>query len=94
MKNPYKNEAEVVALIDKYLKAIVDNNQQIINKDILCAHLRGTVEADRIAGIRDQIATLTREVAWREGRLETLKEILAEFRTLELPLQARATIDP
>jgi hypothetical protein len=87
MKRFYKDEAEVVELIDRYLNEIVQTNQEIVNKDLLCTRLRDTMEGNRISGLREDIKILTREVAWREGRLATLKEILAEMRTLQLNLQ-------
>ncbi len=88
MKQVYKDEAEVVQLIDRYLDEIVKSNQEIVNKDLLCTRLRDTMESNRILGLREDIKTLNREVAWREGRLATLKEILAEMRTLQLPLDS------
>lgn len=40
-----------------------------------------TVYAYRVAGIRVNICELERQVAWRQGRLNTLKQLLSEFRT-------------
>lgn len=94
MKKTFKDEAEVVALIDKYLKEIVDTRVRISERDLLCERLRDTCEAGRIAGLRAEIETMHVETAWREGRLDTLKEILAEMRTLELPFVKNVEVDP
>jgi len=94
MKKKFKDEAEVIALIDKYLKDIASTMASIRDKDHLADQLRNTCEASRIPGLRAEVETMHVEIAWREGRLETLKEILAEFRTLELPFDEKAEVDP
>lgn len=94
MKKEFKSEQEVIDLIDRYLKEIVDRNNDIINLDHLAVQLRGTCEAGRILGIRTEIDTLMKSVAWREGRLENLKEILAEMRTIPLPFGPVAEATP
>lgn len=87
MKKKFKDEAEVLALIDRYKDEISKTVIRICDKGMLAERLRDTCEASRVPGIRDEIETMGVEIAWREGRLETLKEILAEIRTMELPFK-------
>ena len=87
MKKKFKNEAEVIELIDKYRTTISKTLTSIEHLTHLADALRGTCESFRIPGIRDDIETMHREIEWREGRLETLKEILSEMMTLELPFK-------
>jgi hypothetical protein len=94
MKKVFKNEAEVISLIDKYHQDIRETQVRISEREHLCERLRDTCEAVRISGLRSDIETMHVEIAWREGRLETLKEILAEMRTMELPFNAGAEVDP
>ena len=73
-------------MIDKYHDQIKNDLCEIQNFNTLADALRMTFEAHRIPKIRDDVETIHRQIEWRMGRLETLKEILAEFRTLPLPL--------
>lgn len=93
MKKKFKDEAEIIALIDRYLVDIREVNDKIGSTNHLADHLRGTCEASRIPGLRADCDRMSNEVAWREGRLDTLKEILAEFRTLELPFNKLNELD-
>lgn len=93
MKKIFKDEAEIVQFIDRYLADIVDINSRIANTHQLADRLRDTCEASRIPGLRADCEHMQREVAWREGRLETLKEILAEFRTMPLQFNKLNELD-
>jgi hypothetical protein len=85
MKKRFESEAEIIEMIDRYLEQIVKANSSACDLEHLIVRLRETCEASRIPGLRSNITTLANEVAWREGRIETLKEVLAEFRTAPLP---------
>ncbi len=87
MKRIYKDEAEVIALIDKYREEIAKTLTDIEQTHQLADALRGTKEASRILGLRNDAETMQREIEWRSGRIETLGEILAELRTAELPFE-------
>lgn len=94
MKHVFKSEQEVVELIDRYLAEIVARNAEVLDFEHLIVQLRDTCEAPRIRGIRDDIETMLKSIAWREGRLENLKQILAEMRTLPLPMEIPETHEP
>ena len=85
MKKRFKSEAEIVELIDQYRHDIAETNGVIDDLEQLITALRTTCEAYRIMGLRQDIERHTRQVAWREGRLETLKQALAEFLTAPIP---------
>lgn len=87
MKKKFKDEAEVIALIDKYHDQIKEDLCQIQDFNTLADVLRMTFEAHRIPKIRDEVETFHRQIEWRQGRLDTLREILAEMRTMELPFK-------
>lgn len=87
MKKKFETEAEVIALIDKYHAEIKHDLCEIETFNVLADALRMTREAHRIPKIRDEVETFHRQIEWRQGRLETLREILAEMRTLELPFK-------
>ncbi len=94
MKRTYKDEAEVVALIDRYKAEMEKTLIKIENTNHLADMLRTTVEAHRIAGLRNDAESMQREIEWRVGRIETLGEILAELMTAELPFDRKAEVDP
>lgn len=89
MKKTFKDEAEVIALIDLYRKQVDETLARIEHTGHLADRLRDTMEASRIPGLRADVETMHREIEWRSGRLETLKEVLAELRTLELPFPGK-----
>jgi len=93
MKKVFKNEAEVIELIDKYKAQILETLGEIEQTNHLADALRNTKEAHRISGLRQDVETMHREIEWRTGRLETLKEILAEMRTLQLPFNKLNELD-
>lgn len=94
MKKTFKDEAEVIALIDLYRRQIDETISRIEHTNRLADRLRDTMEASRITGLRADVETMHREVEWRSGRLETLKEILAELKTLPLNLEYENTRTP
>lgn len=93
MKKIFKEESEILALIDRYLSDIREINDKIGGTNHLADHLRGSCEASRIPGLRADCERMSNEVTWREGRLNTLKEILSEFRTLPLPFNKLNELD-
>lgn len=93
MKKIFKDESEILALIDRYHLDIQEINAKVSDTSQLADHLRGTCESSRIPGLRADCDRMSNEVAWREGRLDTLKEILAEYRTLPLPFNKLNELD-
>lgn len=94
MKKVFATEEEVIALIDKYR---AHNDQTLIRiegTNKLADSLRDTIESSRIHGLRADVETMHREIEWRIGRLETLKEILSEMKTLPLPFNKLNELDP
>jgi hypothetical protein len=92
MKNKFKDESEIIAVIDKYHDQIKEDLIEMQNFNTLADALRMTCEAHRINKIRDEIETIHRQIEWRMGRLDTLKEVLSEMRTMELPFNNETSI--
>jgi hypothetical protein len=92
MKKKFDTESEVIALIDKYHDDIKHDLCEIETFSVLADALRMTREAYRIPRIRDEVETFHRQIEWRQGRLESLRDILAELRTLELPFKNETPI--
>jgi hypothetical protein len=85
MKTRFESSGEIVALIDEYHTEISDIQSQIASKNHLADCLRSTEEAHRIPELRKRSESLSNGIAWREGRLLTLKDKLAEFKTPQIP---------
>ena len=93
MKKKFENQQEAIELIDEYHKEIGKILEEIEQLVILADHLRNTMEAFRIEGLRAKVETMHRQIEWRSGRLETLKEVLAELRTQMLPFGKLNNLD-
>jgi len=85
MKRKYSTEEEVLDWINKYRAEISKIRIQAAETGLLADSLRGTMESHRITGLRADVETMFNEIEWREGRIVTLGEILAEMRTLKMP---------
>lgn len=84
--NRFTSEEQIIKLIDKFRGDIAGLNQQAAELDHLADCLKTTAESHRIPRLRERAETIRNQVAWREGRLKTLGEKLAEFRTPQLPI--------
>ncbi len=80
----FNTEQEILDKIDKYHLEMRWLDGKAESKDHLADSLRGTEEANRIEQLRKDAETIRNERKWREGRLESLKQQLAVFRTPQL----------
>ena len=85
MKPRFDHERQITDLIDQYIREKEELLEDAAADDHLADVLRDTKEAHRIARIRNDADAKRKRAKWRDGRLETLKEKLAEFRTKQLP---------
>jgi len=85
MKRKYANEAEVLVWIGKYRADINNIREKAAETGLLADSLRGTMESHRIPKLRADVETMFNEIEWREGRIVTLGQILAEMQTLKMP---------
>jgi predicted RNase H-like nuclease (RuvC/YqgF family) len=81
----YKDESEILELIDQYHAEIKKLGVKVEKDNTLAHALRGTSEHHRIEGLNERVLRFEKQISWRNGRLETLKDRLAEMRTMTLP---------
>lgn len=84
-KARFKDEAEIIAVIDRYHGDIADLTLKIASKEELAKALRNTEESHRIPHLRDLIERLQSQIDWRKQQLVSLGERLAEMQTIPLP---------
>lgn len=80
----FSSPDEILALIDTYHKEMWSLSTKADEIDHLADQLRGTSEAHRIEGLRQQSDKIRKQVLWREARLRTLGDRLAEIQTPQL----------
>lgn len=80
----FTDEAEILALIDKYTEEARALSNSADNLDAQADSYRGTENAFQIGGLRDVADKARERVVWRHRRISHLKDKLAEFRTQPL----------
>ena len=85
MSSRFKDKDEIEKLI-KFYRAEADLLMWGASEDdTLADHLRDTKESWRIANVRAEAESKRKRAAWRETRIKSLSDKLAEILTPELP---------
>ena len=82
----YTTEAVIIEWIDKYTEQMHDLLTEADAQDCKADKLRNTQDAHEIPKLRDDAEKKRKRADWRRRRLATLREMLAEFRTI--PIEA------